>query len=163
MPSKLRFQVAIQSLTTLLEHLSPDTPTQLDEEERSSLETLLSSMEELIGCCRSLHSEWEHQLDVYQSRQNHFAYCAPIATVTVGRRGRPRFEIGREQLEYLSSLGFTWTNIANLLGVSRMTLYRRRRECGLLLDPENTLTDRELETVLRQMRVDHPTLGETMV
>ena len=96
-----RFQVAIQSLTTLLERLSPDTPTQLDEEERSSLETLLSSMEELIGCCRSLHSEWKHQLE---SRQNHFAYHAPVATVTVGRRGRPRFEIGREQLEYLSSL-----------------------------------------------------------
>ena len=53
-------------------------------------------------------------------------------------------------------------NIANFLGVSRMTLYRRRREYGLLVDPENTLTDCESETVLRQMRVDHPALGETI-
>jgi len=34
------------------------------------------------------------------------------------------FDISREQIEYLSSLGFKWVEIAALLGVSRMTIYR---------------------------------------
>ena len=41
-----------------------------------------------------------------------------------GRRGRPPFWIRRSHLEYLLSLGFTWTEMAALLGVSRLTLYR---------------------------------------
>ena len=34
------------------------------------------------------------------------------------------FEIAKEQIEYLLSISFTWTEIAGLLGISRMTLYR---------------------------------------
>ena len=33
---------------------------------------------------------------------------------------------------YLHSMGFTWVEIADLLGVSRMTIFRRRREFGLV-------------------------------
>ena len=32
--------------------------------------------------------------------------------------------IAKEQIEYLLSISFTWTDIAVLLGISRMTLYR---------------------------------------
>ena len=42
--------------------------------------------------------------------------------------GHPRFDVTVEQLEYLSSLSFTWAKIAQLLGISRMTLYRKRLE-----------------------------------
>ena len=51
-----------------------------------------------------------------------FSYQARIAHT--GRRGRPKFDIDKEQIEYLLSLSFNWTEIAALLGVSRMTLYR---------------------------------------
>ena len=39
------------------------------------------------------------------------------------RRGRQRFQITREQLEYLRSSSFSWTAIADMLMVSRMTVY----------------------------------------
>ena len=157
-----RFQAWIQSLTTISDHLDlqPDADIQFDEEERSTLENLQSSLNELITCCRSLHGEWEHQLDIFQSRATAYAYRVPSSAS--GRRGRPRFEIGREQLEHLSSLGFTWTDIANILQVSRMTLYRRRREYGMV-DPVDSLEQDELETVLRQLRIEFPTAGEIMV
>ncbi len=35
-----------------------------------------------------------------------------------------RFDVSREQLEYLRSLSFHWIDIAALLGISRGTLYR---------------------------------------
>ena len=41
-----------------------------------------------------------------------------------GGPGRPRFDVSKEQLEYLSLLSFKWNEIAVLLGVSRMTVYR---------------------------------------
>ena len=34
------------------------------------------------------------------------------------------FEIAKEQIEYFLSISFTWIDIAALLGISRMTLYR---------------------------------------
>ena len=41
--------------------------------------------------------------------------------------GHPRVVMSQEQLLYLCSLNFSWTQIAKLIGVSRVTLFRRRR------------------------------------
>ncbi|KAI8503599.1 hypothetical protein Bbelb_185700 [Branchiostoma belcheri] len=43
-------------------------------------------------------------------------------------RGRPRKHITEQQISYLRELGFTWLQIAELLGVSFSTLKRRQRE-----------------------------------
>ena len=50
---------------------------------------------------------------------------------------------------YLHSMGFTWVEIANLLGVSRMTIVRRRREFGQV--ESETIDDDELELVVQQI------------
>ena len=44
-----------------------------------------------------------------------------------------------------------------------MTIYRRRQEFGLLGDPQNTLSDGELRTAIRELRRELPELGESMV
>ena len=49
--------------------------------------------------------------------------------------GRPPFEVDPEQILFLRELNFTWQSIANLLGVSRMTLYRKRKDAGILDSP----------------------------
>ena len=64
-----------------------------------------------------------------------------------GMQGRPSFNIHRIQLEYLRQLNFSWTEIADLVGVSRMTIYRRRIEFGMLDDnslSRHDITDLEL-------------------
>ena len=44
----------------------------------------------------------------------------------LGKEDRhPRFDV---TVEHLSSLSFTWAKIAQLLGILRMTLYRKRLE-----------------------------------
>ena len=43
------------------------------------------------------------------------AYQASSSTSSAGA-GRPQFDISKEQLEYFSSLGFKWTEVAALLG-----------------------------------------------
>ena len=47
------------------------------------------------------------------------------------RRGRPRLLIPKEQLEGLRSLGFSWSSVAEMLGVSEKTIRRRRDAYGI--------------------------------
>ena len=77
--------------------------------------------------------------------------------------GRPRFHITREQLQYLQSMSFNWVQIATILGVSRMTVYCRRRQFGLTDMTGTPISDIELIHALHQMRRDFPAMGQTMV
>ena len=54
-----------------------------------------------------------------------------IADQCQGQRGRPKLVICENQLIFLRTFGFTWTQIQNILGVSRSRLIRRRNELGL--------------------------------
>ena len=43
-----------------------------------------------------------------------------------------------------------------------MTVYRRRREFDLLVDPSRTISNAELDSTIHALRIDHPEVGETM-
>ena len=69
-------------------------------------------------------------------------------------------------LEYLYQLNFSWTEIADLVGVSHMTIYRHRIEFGMLDDntlSRHDITDLELNEVLQQLRHNNPYSGESMM
>ena len=84
------------------------------------------------------------------------------STVQSSRRGRPRFEVPQEQIEYLRYLSFSWTSIALMLGVSRMTVYRRKREYGIS-SANCSLTDSDLDACLRDIRRELPYSGEIII
>ena len=73
---------------------------------------------------RKIRSKWSKYQDIYDSgvTLTETANRAPI--VLSGGHGQLRFDVSKEQVEYLSSMQFTWSEIAALLGVSRSTLYR---------------------------------------
>ena len=58
--------------------------------------------------------------------------------------GRPRYIITKEHIEVLRNTGMQWTAIAQCLGLSSRTLYRRRLEYGFE-DSFTHITDEELE------------------
>ena len=92
----------------------------------SGLEHYCRSTKELIECIKVICSKWEEYeqvIDSFVTERPSVAYQAPISMLR-DCPGRPRFNISKEQLEYLSSLSFKWSEIAVLLGVSRMTIYR---------------------------------------
>ena len=124
------------------------------------MRTVAQQLDELIECCRRIEHEWDCYIDRLESNGHH---SYQVSAEFTGQRGQPRFVIHREQLLYLISLGFSWTSIASLLGVSRMTVYRRREEYNLLDDPSNTLNDDELKDLLREIKREHPNLGQTMI
>lgn len=90
----------------------------------SGLEDYCRSTKELIECMKVICRKWEEYegvIDAFVTERPSVAYQAPISVPPRNSPGRPRFDISKEQLEYLSSLS---NEIAVLLGVSRMTIYR---------------------------------------
>ena len=53
-------------------------------------------------------------------------------------------------------LGYSWVKVAQLLCVSRSTLYRRLRDYGISTDDYSNLTALELDEIVQMMKVDHP-------
>jgi len=120
----------------------------------------MQKLGELISYLRQLRGHWEVYLDNMDQRHLSTAYHAPV--VHALGRGRPRFDITRDQLEYLSSLSFNWTQISALLGVSRMTVYRQRAEFDMLGDTSEPLTNDEVRRHVTNMRQQFPNIGESM-
>ena len=63
--------------------------------------------------------------------------------------GRPSISVDMYEVEFLKSLGFTWTDIARILEISRSTLYRRIAESGLPIQGYTDITDANLDSIIR--------------
>ena len=82
------------------------------------------------------------------------------ATLQTSHRGRPKFDIAQDQLEYLLSIGFHCPAIADLFGVSLSTVRRRMSDFGLSVTAlYSSITDYELELLVRDILRDFPNCG----
>ena len=70
-----------------------------------------------------------------------------------------------DQLRYLKTLiGFKWAQIAEIFGTSHMTLYRKRRELGLLNEERfSDISDSDLKDIVSSLKNKLPDCGERMV
>ena len=114
-----RLELCIDTCTNLCDHMV-SAGSSGDE---AVVEEYRANIEGLVECLRCVHNKWLEYEGIVSVRAERFAYRYQVGT-TVQGRGRPRFDITKEQLLHLSSLDFTWSEIASLLGVSRMTVYR---------------------------------------
>jgi hypothetical protein len=72
--------------------------------------------------------------------------------------------LNTQKIEYLRSLGFTWTRIAQLLGISRATLYRHLEREGIdITHPYTVISDYDLDDVLREIKRVHVNDGERLI
>uniref|UniRef100_A0A8C1YAE3 Integrase core domain-containing protein n=1 Tax=Cyprinus carpio TaxID=7962 RepID=A0A8C1YAE3_CYPCA len=79
-------------------------------------------------------------------------------------RGRPRISISTINLTHLIELGLPTQSIANLLGVSRATLFRRMNENNLSVRAlYSTCTDEELDALVTEIKTSMPDTGYRMV
>ena len=98
----------------------------------AELEEYAALLRELIDCLKLIYMKWEEYESILDSSvmQQSLSYCTQTTALPSGP-GRPPFKITKDQLEYLASLGFKWNEIAVLVGVSRMTIYRYNNLCVL--------------------------------
>lgn len=77
-----------------------------------------------------------------------------------GQRGRPRFEIPFEQLQFLTEKKFKVAEIAELFGTSKRTVERKMNEYGLsAASSYSTLSDDQLDSVISTIQKDFPNVG----
>lgn len=155
-----RLGIIIRALSAIL--------VPLEEHQDRDVAELRSALEEISSCCRSLHTLWRSFVDSIDDNlanagdgEDGEGFHVPRV---IDGRGRPRALISQEQLLYLRSLNFSWTQVAEILGVSRATLFRRRRELGIqdfnILSP---MDDDQLRMFVGQVREEFPSIGESLV
>ena len=80
-----------------------------------------------------------------------------------GDRGRPRFVVTKEQLEFFINYGFHCPEIGRILNISESTVRRRLKEFGISANNFTRLTDGELDSVVEEIKRDFPDSGYRMV
>jgi len=86
----------------------------------------------------------------------------PVSFVvrSTGSVGRPRFEISKDQLDYLVEYELKTPDIAEALGVSVSTIKRRLREFNISIRGTLTeMSDDDLDSVVRSIHTEFPNAG----
>lgn len=69
-----------------------------------------------------------------------------------------------EDVEFLHSVRFLWVQIADILGISRSTFYRRLDEEGICrLTSYTEIADTDLDRVIEGVKRSHPNDGERLL
>lgn len=77
-------------------------------------------------------------------------------------KGRPKKTVDKEELRYLrQTLGFTWNEIASLLGVSSKTLQRRALDWDI--HKYTRISDGSLNLEVDDILARFPNSGEVMI
>ena len=122
-----RLELTIQSCGVILDRFVSATTEPWDEDDHRVVLQYRDEIQDLISDLRRVLRQWHEYRSVLDSGVTSFlSYWVQSESDDGSRRsrGRPRFDVSIEQLRYLKSLSFRWSEIAALLGVSRMTLYR---------------------------------------
>ena len=128
-----RFELAVQTCSSIIDGLvNPSIP--IEAEEQIVLADCIASIRELVTVIRSLSAKWHEYRQIHSDIRT-LGYATPVPHT--GQRGRPKFDVDKEQIEYLLSLSFNWMEIAALLGISRMTLYRLGGLCDVFRELES--------------------------
>ena len=122
---------------------SKKCPANIHLPRRNTRHSELLSLSEMVACIQAIH----------------------MAQNTAPRLpGRPRLNISREQLEILLDQQFTQVEIAKIYGCSPRTVHRRILEYGLTsVCQYSTMSDSELDSVVKEFVVSFPTAGYKML
>lgn len=150
-----RYQMILWNITTIKEHIKHN----IIAVDRQIMSPILSALSHLLTSLIHLIVEWQRHQDEIEA--NVIRYQVPLHRST--NPGRPRFVVLQEQLEYLRSLHFSWVDISRMLGISRMTLYRRRVEYDMIAEPLQSVSDIQLTDIIQGLRREFPDIGCSMV
>ena len=136
------------------------------EEARQTLEN--TPHEQIVVSLRQLHVRAKEYHCVLLSSVN----TSSVTTSTIsslqhvlctGNPGRPKLIMNIEQVELLRSSEFTWEEVAQILGISRTTLWRRVQELGIPMCKYSDISDHELDHLVRDIQCNNPNIGTCMV
>lgn len=118
------------------------------------LEITATTRERLVD--RAIY--WEYR----QFEPSDEIFQAPMEHLEL--QGRPRLIVNESDVSGLRSLGFSWVDISNIIGVSLSTLRRRRPQFETLPDfSYSNISDNELDNMVRGILQTTPQAGRNLV
>ena len=90
------------------------------------------------------------------------AIHAALITCTE-KPGRPSIHVNIDYIELLHEAGYTLTDIAYALQISRSTLWRRLKEDGVSLNRYSDISDADLDSIVRAYKESNPNCGHTLL
>lgn len=84
-------------------------------------------------------------------------------SVATGNPGRPSLSFSLELVELMTDAGYSLTEIAKALLVSRTTLWRRLKENNIVIEKFTDISDRDLEELIASFQVENPQSGESLI
>ena len=83
----------------------------IERSNNQDLSSTLRELNELLDCISAMYEQWNAYSQIIDTQIPQYQYQVPTQA-RQGMRGRPRFEINRDQLVYPQSLSFSWSEIA---------------------------------------------------
>lgn len=88
------------------------------------------------------------------------AYSVEQVSNKAGQRGRPKFDIPQDQLQFLLERGFAVPEISRMLSVSVRTIERRLHDFGLsATQTYSHIDDESLDRIIQEILRDFPSFG----
>ena len=126
---------------------------------------VLHSIRDLTGWLQQIKSLLNESYDGLPDIQSGTAIS--VDTSSRGQRGRPKVLISRLYTIGPRELGFSWTKVSSILGISRRTLYSHRQEQGLVGESDpfalSDLTDEQLDQTVQDIKAQMPYIGIQLV
>ena len=121
--------------------------------------------EQLLSCFRGALVCLQEATETSRMSQNeHIGYNSLSVPASGYSRGRPRYDISRDQLEYFIDMGFTVPSMAEMLHVSVRTIERRLSAYSLRMRAVfSQLSDDDLDREIRRLKIEFPDIGYRMM
>ena len=148
-----RLQDAATTLRLLVDHTSEVVKRAGNENLASIAHNLTSLLQYINSICESL--------SLCQTDALFLGFTCPTRKTENGS-GRPQIAVSKEQLDFLRSMHFSWSNIAKLLGVSLSTITRKREQWNMNEETSqwSQISEVELENTVKEIRTLTPNIGE---
>ena len=115
-----------------------------------------NELELLSKCLTDVLNSWSHYINIGSASPTTVAGQTAATKTCSLKPGRPLYDISCETLEELRALGFSWTKIAQFLGVSRWTIHRRVEEFHLQdMKGFSDLSDEKLDDIVKRYLSTH--------
>ena len=114
-----------------------------------------------------LRSQLSHQLRLLQYGINDCT-VPPVSILSYslhysGSVGRPKILLNVDAIEFYRECGYTWNEVADILGVSRSTLWRRLKEASLHMNKYTDISDHDIDFIVAQIQREYPNCGQQMI
>ncbi|KAK7881420.1 hypothetical protein WMY93_029829 [Mugilogobius chulae] len=155
-PLDVILNTMLERLATRLTNILSRRPLDMDYLQFTCSQelVLLSAFSQQLTITQSIMDSL-HELLRLVIQENSNKISTVDLTVVQSERGRPKFVLCSDSLKHFLKQDFTVPCIAQLMGVSERTIFRRMSEMGLSVRGQyTTCTDEELDVMITQLKKD---------